>query len=123
MQVKPLFKVLKKSGQQAYMQGFRENGKEFAQQAFNDVVKKGPRKSIFRQRGVTGVADAGVAFGHDIIQQATEIDASLGVLRFLSNSIFCSRFWFRNKLRNVSYSIRKEKQIYLECIKKLDELV
>ena len=25
--------------------------------------------------GVTGVADAGVAFGHDIIQQATEIDA------------------------------------------------
>ena len=35
---------VKKAAQQAYMQGFRENGKEFAQQAFNDVVKKAANK-------------------------------------------------------------------------------
>ena len=57
------------------MQGFRENGKEFAQQAFNDVVKKATKKKAFLRKGVTGVADAGVAVGHDIMQQFTEIDA------------------------------------------------
>ena len=44
------------------MQGFRENGKEFAQQAFNDVVKKAAKKKAYSMTGVTGVADAGVAF-------------------------------------------------------------
>ena len=32
------------------MQGFRENGKEFAQQAFNDVVKKAAKKKAYFNR-------------------------------------------------------------------------
>ena len=41
---KAVVQGVKKAAQQAYMQGFRENGKEFAQQAFNDVVKKAAKK-------------------------------------------------------------------------------
>ena len=66
---------VKKAAQQAYMQGFRENGKEFAQKAFNDVVKKAANKKAFYAAGLTGVADAGVVVGQDAILQTTEIDA------------------------------------------------